>query len=145
MSIVIKMILFETGVVGIVFPVYYAGLPHMVRQFVELLNLDPQCYEFGIATYGGMPGIAFDQLCECLVKKGLKLAAVWGIAMPGNCQVLYAPASDAVQQERFRNETEQTMEISRRITAREVSPLRRTNIISRTNFSLFYSRLKPKE
>ena len=65
--------------------------------------------------------------------------------MPDNCQVLYAPASDAVQQERFRNETEQTMEISRRITAREVSPLRRTNIVSRTIFSLFYSRLKPKE
>ncbi|GAB6285478.1 MAG: hypothetical protein STSR0009_16790 [Methanoregula sp.] len=58
-----------TGAVGIVFPVYYCGLPHMVKQFVELLNLDPPCYEFGIATYGGMPGIAFDQFCECHKKR----------------------------------------------------------------------------
>ncbi len=92
-----------------------------------------------------MPGIAFDQFCECLEKKGLKLSAAWGIAMPGNCQVLSSPAPDAVQKERFRNETEQTMEVARRISAREVCPVQRTNIVSRTIFSLFYSRLKPKE
>ncbi|MDD3136074.1 MAG: hypothetical protein PHF57_05795 [Methanoregula sp.] len=74
-----------TGVVGIVFPVYYAGLPHMVRQFVELLNLDPQCYEFGIATYWGMPGIAFDQFCECH-KKGLETVSVMG-----NCDARQLP------------------------------------------------------
>jgi len=53
-----------------------------------------------------MQGIAFDQLCVCLEKKGLKLSAAWGIAMPGNCHVLYAPAPDDEQQERVRNETE---------------------------------------
>jgi len=78
----------------------------MVRQLVEHRNLDPQCYMFGIATYGGTPGFAFDQICECLVKKGLKLSAAWGIAMPGNCHGLYAPAPDDEQQERVRNETE---------------------------------------
>jgi len=35
--------------------------------------------------------------------------------------------------------------IARRISAREACPLRRMNIVSRTIFSLFSSRLKPKE
>jgi len=37
------------------------------------------------------------------------------------------------------------MEIARRISAREVCPVRRMNIVSRTIVSLFSSRLKPKE
>ncbi len=133
------------GAVGIVFPVYYAGLPHMVRRFVEQLELDKTCYVFGIATYGGMPGVAFDQLRDCIEKKGMKLSAAWGILMPGNCQVLYSPTSDAAQQERFRGEQELAADIALRITAHEECPPKRTNIVTRNIFRLLYSRLKPKE
>ena len=132
------------GNVGIVFPVYYFGLPHMVRTFVRGLQVEKDTYVFGVATYGGMAGVAFDLLGKDLAKKGIKLSATFAVLMPGNCQVLYPPLPDAQQQERFRDAQEKTTEITRCINAREEVPLKRVNILARGIMGIFYSRLKPQ-
>ncbi len=133
-----------SGNVGIVFPVYYFGLPHMVRRFAGGLKVEKDTYVFGIATYGGMAGMAFDLLGKDLAKQGIKLRATFGVLMPGNCQVLYPPAPDAEQQERFRNAQEKIAEITRCINARKEIPLKKTNILVHGLMSIFYSRLKPQ-
>ncbi len=132
------------GNVGIVFPVYYFGLPHMVRTFVEGLKVEKDTYVFGVATYGGMVGVALDLLGKDLAKKGIQLSAAFSILMPGNCQVLYPPQPEAQQQERFRGAQEKTAEIARRIAAREGIPLKKANILARGIMGIFYSRLKPQ-
>ena len=132
-----------SGTVGIVFPVYYFGLPHMVRAFARGLQVEKNTYVFGIATYGGMVGVAFNQLGKCLAKKGITLSAAFAVHMPGNCQVLYAPEADTAQQEKFRNERETTAGIARRINAREEILFKPPNIIARGIMGIFYSRLKP--
>ena len=48
----------DSGTVGIVFPVYYAGLPHMVKRCAEEIHVEPGTYVFAVATYGSMPGIS---------------------------------------------------------------------------------------
>ena len=133
------------GNVGIVFPVYYFGLPHMVRTFVEEgLQVEKDCYVFGVATYGGMAGVALDLLGKDLAKKGIKLSAAFSVLMPGNCQVLYPPQPEAQQQERFRDAQEKTAEIIRRVNAREEIPIKKVNILARGIMGIFYSRLKPQ-
>jgi len=133
-----------SGNVGIVFPVYYFGLPHMVRTFVRGLHVEKDTYVFGVATYGGMVGVAFDLLGKDLAKKGIKLSATFAVLMPGNCQVLYPPLPDAQQQERFRGAQEKIAEITRCINAREEIPLKKVNILARGIMGIFYSRLKPQ-
>jgi len=132
------------GNVGIVFPVYYFGLPHMVRTFIEGLQVEKDTYVFGVATYGGMAGVALDLLGKDLAKKGIKLSAAFSVLMPGNCQVLYPPQPEAQQQERFRDAQEKTAEIARCINAREEIPIKRVNILARGIMGIFYSRLKPQ-
>jgi len=134
-----------SGTIGIVFPVYFSGLPHMVRQFAEKIRADDTAYVFGVATYGGMPGIAFDQMITNLAKNRIHLSAAFQVLMPGNNQVLYPPNPVPAQQERFRNEQEKVAEIIKKIGARENIPPKPANFIIYSILSGFYSLLKPNE
>jgi len=135
----------HAGVVGIVFPVYYAGLPHMVRQFAENLAASDTTYVFAVATYGGMPGISFDLLSEVLALRGIPLAAAFGIPMPGNNQVLYAPVSVGEQEKRFRDEENLIVEVARSVKSKKKILPKPVNRISRLFFGIFYGRLKPHD
>jgi len=43
---------FKDDAVGLVFPVYFSGLPKMVRRFLEKAHWEAE-YSFAVATYGG--------------------------------------------------------------------------------------------
>jgi ferredoxin len=131
------------GNVGFVFPVYYFGVPHMVREYVRALDMEKGTYVFGVATFGGMAGLAFDLLADDLALKGIKLRAAFPVLMPGNCQVMYPPQAEAEQQERFRNAQEKIGEIIRCVDAGKDLPVPKPNIFARGFMRLFYSRLKP--
>lgn len=135
----------HAGTVGIVFPVYYAGLPHMVAEFAQALRVAENTYVFAVATYGGMPGLAFGQLSAILSKRSVPLAAAFGVLMPGNNQVLYAPRPQQEQQERFRKEGEAVAQIARSVAAQEKVPPAPVNAVLRLIFSLLYGRLKPHD
>jgi ferredoxin len=135
----------HTGTVGFVFPVYYAGLPHMVEEFAQALRVAENTYVFAVATYGGMPGIAFRQLGEILSKKGIHLAAAFGVRMPGNNQVLYSPQPEKEQQEQFRNEREVIAKVARSVAAQEKVPVPPVNAVVRFICQLMYGRLKPQD
>jgi ferredoxin len=134
-----------SGTIGIVFPVYFFGLPHMVRQFAENFRADETAYVFGVATYGGMLGIAFDQLVTSLAKNRIHLSAAFGVLMPGNNQVMYPPNPALEQQERFRREQETVTGIIKKVDTRENIPQKSANFIIRSFLIGFYSLLRPNE
>jgi ferredoxin/flavodoxin len=71
--------------VGIVCPVYDAGVPRMVAEFVERLDLSRSGYTFAIITLGGTGVSALHQLNTILMKgHGRKLDAAFVVKMPGN-------------------------------------------------------------
>ena len=93
----------EGEAVGIVFPVYYGGLPTAVRQFIERLRLPAApAYLYGIMTYGGSPAGAGAVLRDQLGEAGLKLDAAFGVRMPANYAVLYSIPSEESQQKTLR-------------------------------------------
>ncbi|MEG0774888.1 EFR1 family ferrodoxin [Clostridium sp.] len=110
----------ECGKIGIIYPVYKSGLPILVKKFLENLEISKNTYVFTVATYGAGAGISFHQIEEILKNKGLKLSAAFGVSMPGNYQVLYAPFSVKTQQKRFENEELKTKEIAKCINNNEI-------------------------
>jgi len=71
--------------VGIVCPVYDAGVPRIVAEFAERIDLSRAGYTFAIVTMGGTGVSALHQLNAILTKgQGGKLDAAFAVKMPGN-------------------------------------------------------------
>ncbi len=71
-------------VVGIVFPVYYADTPNIVRRFAEKLENTEGKYIFAISNYGGGAGDSLKTLDRILASRGKALSAGFGVHMPQN-------------------------------------------------------------
>jgi ferredoxin len=91
----------EADIVGIFVPVYMFGLPRIVDEFCRNVSISSSAYVFGVATYGGMSGMALKQMRRILAKRGIKLAAGFGVKMPGNYTPLYGAPSPAKQKRLF--------------------------------------------
>lgn len=70
--------------VGFVFPVYFASVPEIVSRFIGKLKFEKTQYIFGVATFGGMAGMALSQLNRLVSERGGTLNAGFSAAMPGN-------------------------------------------------------------
>jgi ferredoxin/flavodoxin len=79
--------------VGIVCPVYFSGLPVMVDEFAQRLDLSCTEYTFSLVTFGGSGGSsALHQLDDILRKHGGRgLDAGFMVKMPGNYVLMYSP------------------------------------------------------
>ena len=80
--------------IGFVFPVYFWGLPSILRFFLKKLELTGYRgqYIYAVMTCGGSTGTAGDQLAELLEEKGLTLSAQFGIPMVGNYVAMFKVA-----------------------------------------------------
>jgi len=116
--------------VGIIFPVYYYGLPVMVKKFAENLVLNSNSYVYTVATCGGSVGVAVKQLQNILDKKGMLLSAAFTVVMPDNYQVMYAPPSNEKQQRLFKLESEKVQQIADIIKKLEKAPFEEKNSFS---------------
>jgi hypothetical protein len=81
--------------VGFVFPVYFFGLPRLVKRFIENLELAPQTSCFGIVTYGGRTIGTLSMLEDVLRRKNCFLHYAEKIRMPGNYIALYPARMDS--------------------------------------------------
>ena len=79
-----KTVTSNADVVGIVFPVYYAYLPVVVKEFAEKLKGMQNKYVFAVCTHGGAAMGSLRLLKSILRKKGVRLSAAYGIHMPQN-------------------------------------------------------------
>ena len=72
-------------VVGIVCPKYYFGLPEIVLQFIDKVNLDKTKYIFAVVTFAkGLPGGALSQLRKALALKSKRLSSGFYVRMVDN-------------------------------------------------------------
>ncbi len=84
--------------IGLIFPVYSFGPPALVGRFIEKLNVSSGAYIFAVTTYAANKGGTLSILQRLLQKRGLELAAGWGVKMPENYPPLGgAPAPEKQQ------------------------------------------------
>jgi ferredoxin len=74
----------DADAVGIAFPVYFLGIPALVRHFLQKTRFTSGQYVFGIATCGQGPGPALFDLKALLEEKGATLSAGFVFIMPEN-------------------------------------------------------------
>jgi ferredoxin len=70
--------------VGFIFPVFYNGLPRLVKRFVERLAINPETYCFAVVNSGGSRANPLGMLEDILSQKGILLSYAEEIKMPGN-------------------------------------------------------------
>ncbi len=98
--------------VGLIFPLYYWGLPHIVYEFATKLNLDNSTYIYAVVTRAGdVNGIPLIQLEQLLNKKSKKLQAGFFIQMPNNYILGYNVNSEAQNQVLFKRAKSKITEI----------------------------------
>ncbi len=90
--------------IGIVCPVYDAGVPVIVKEFAGRLDIGAVPYAFGIITLGGMGISALHQLNNILMQSSRKkLDAAFAVKMPGNFPPLGVPPQGDAKEEILRN------------------------------------------
>lgn len=76
---------FNNEKIGFIFPLYYYGLPKIVMDFVNRIEIDNSTYTFAIVTRAGdADGVPFIQLEKVLRKNSKNLSAGYFIQMPDN-------------------------------------------------------------
>ena len=132
--------------IGIVFPVYVAGMPFLVKEFIKKLKIQKDSYVFTVVTFGASAGASIAQLEKLLLNKGIRLSAAFRMKMPGNYQVMYAPFSQEKQRELFKNEEEKIVEIIESIKNSEIVKLSGVgNAIIKTVSGAMYKSFSPYE
>ena len=109
--------------VGIVCPVYDAGLPVIVKEFAERLDTGAVPYTFGIITFGGMGISALHQLNKILMQSSRKkLDAAFAVRMPGNFPPVGVPPQGNKKEEILRKADAQLASIAVSIQKGEAMP-----------------------
>ncbi|MDR0903363.1 MAG: EFR1 family ferrodoxin [Ruminococcus sp.] len=101
--------------IGFIFPVYYGGVPPMVRDFIDGLKLTKSMYIFGAITRGGMAGSATDELVEIIEQSGGKLSCEFTVMMPGNYIAAYGALPDFIQKTLLSKSDEKAKKITDKI------------------------------
>ena len=77
--------------IGIVFPVYFLGLPTVVSEFIDKLKIESNTkpFVYTVITCGGSLGNADKMLAKRLKQKNLQLNSAFSIKMPSNYVIMY--------------------------------------------------------
>lgn len=106
-------------VLGLVFPVYWNGLPLLVLNTLSVLKkLNPQ-YIFSVATHGGEPAQVLSQLQVELQKNGFELNAGICLEMPSNYILDYDAPSDSSIQSNLANAERVLKQFSEKIKSNQ--------------------------
>lgn len=82
--------------VGIIFPVYFYGLPTIVSEFINKLNLETEetPFIYTVITCGSSIGNADKSLAKILNSKNLELNSSYLVKMPSNYIMIYDPPNN---------------------------------------------------
>lgn len=130
--------LIEADTLGIIFPIYFWGLPLIVCEFLKKLNVKKDTYIYAIGNFGGLPGKALDQCEEILHERKLKLSAGFLVNMPGNYIIGYGAISKKVQEKLFKKEAEKILKISECIKNKEVLKIEKSHLIFDRVFTNYF-------
>src|SRR5512137_1002477 len=102
--------------VGIVSPVYYLGLPSIVTEFINSLDLSRNGYCFAVLTMGGFGASALHQLDDLVFARNNRhLDAAFTVRMVGNFVPRYDPAKGAKRDNLLAEADSRLAEIATRI------------------------------
>ena len=131
--------------IGFIYPVYFGGIPYMVRKFIENLEISKDVYIFAVATFGSGAGVSFNQIDSILNRKGTALSASFSLTMPGNYQVMYSPLADEKQERLFKNSDEEILKIVDSVKRNEIKNSNKAGGIKKVAFRFIYNTFKPKD
>lgn len=129
--------------VGIVYPIYYSGLPFMVREFVKHVMISSETYVFAVANYGDLIDIGMDQLGDLMRKKGTQLDATFEITMPGNYVVMFDTDHQDKVVKNDQQEKVETQSIAEKVLRQERTCVKSTSLATQIKGNLIYSIFKP--
>jgi ferredoxin len=111
--------------VGIVCPVYFAGLPVMVAAVARRLDLSRSQYTFAVVTFGGSGGSSALQQLDRILKEGpgRGLDAGFMVKMPGNYILMYSAPAGTKQEKILAMADEQLTDIAGAVGRCEVRKL----------------------
>jgi ferredoxin len=111
--------------VGIVNPVYFAGLPVMVAEFAGRLDLSKAKYVFSLVTFGGSGAVPALQQLDSIIKKRRDhgLDAGFMIKMPGNYILMYGSPTGKKQQRILATADTQIADSAAAINRNDILPL----------------------
>lgn len=129
--------------IGFVFPVYYWGMPMIVKRFVEKLDISKGAYIFAIVNYRGLKLDTLGLLNDILEQKNAELAYGYGIKMPGNSITNYGPPSPEKTHKIIENANFKIDEVAKAITKKEIVPIKRLGtLISKWGNSSIYKNIE---
>ena len=106
--------------VGFVCPVYFGGLPSVVREFIAACKTDgADRYRYGVLTCGGSPQAAAEMLRSDLAAAGMALNACFAVTMPDNYVVVFTLDSDEKIRRTLSAAERELKKIKARVDARE--------------------------
>jgi len=105
---------------GFVFPLHYFGLPKIVFEFVEKIELNKPDYIFAVVTKAGeWVGVPLIQLEKILNSKSKTLSAGFLVTMPRNYILDMDPHSEQEQKELFESAKNKVKNIAKTVEKNE--------------------------
>lgn len=85
--------------IGLVFPCYFGGVPHRVREFITCLDLSgqEQTYVYAVVTYGVMAGTSLAETAALVGEQGATLAYAAALKAFSNYVVMYDMSSKVAE------------------------------------------------
>lgn len=110
----------KTKTIGFVFPIHAFSLPKLVENFIKSLSLEPDTYIFALATRGGSPCKAFEEIEKIVSQKGARLHSYAFVEMPNNYLTLFGIPSDTDISRLTAQAQEQTEQMAAAVRAQEI-------------------------
>jgi formate hydrogenlyase subunit 6/NADH:ubiquinone oxidoreductase subunit I len=129
--------------IGFVFPVYFFGMPRIVKRFIQKLTIASETYCFAVINHGGGPFDALGMLNDTLKKRGAYLSYTDQIMMPGNYIVRYG--SETLEDaEAIRKNAQQTVtQTAQAISNHTIKPFERNHkLLSKAANKIIYFNVK---
>ena len=124
--------------IGLIFPVHIWGLPSLVIDFVNRLEIDPSKYYFAVAVNAGQVAATLIQLQTLLQAKGLNLSSGFSLNLPSNYIPWGGADSEEKQQKKFHDATDKIKRIAATIKSKETKPLEKGPLWQNIILSLIY-------
>ncbi len=113
-----KIVKPNNDTIGFVFPLYYLGIPQMVKNFIEKVIFDEVYYIFTVVTRGNpLAGGAIPMLDKILKRKNHRLDAGFYITMPENYIPMLNVPNEAAKQIQFQACETKIPQIAKQINA----------------------------
>lgn len=115
----------DAAVLGFVFPVYWWGLPNIVRRFISQLQIKSAEYVFTSVTMGSASGNAIPYVRELLAEKGIQLSAGFEYRMVDNYIIAHGAPGETTIRNKVENAAKKVLQDTKLIQERKTLPIKR--------------------